>query len=436
MEPDFFLKNLNFFFNAHSIAPETPLLLAISGGVDSVVLGRSLMMLGYDVAFAHVNHGLRGLESEEDATFVRGLADELGCLYFEHRLSGLPKSNLQEHARNARYDWLLGIAAQTDRKLTTAHNQDDQLETVLMHLGRGTGLRGMMGMLPINELGVLHPLLHHSKEEILDFANLQKWTWREDASNATGKYLRNRVRQQLIPVAKELFPAFENVMQRNIQHFSTAQAFIAEQIAQLQLISAQTHDGFALDIAKLRNTSFAVFVISEVLNYRELSQIEKMLSAGVGASFPLADGRTVHIERDVWWVLSDSHQVEIEILEIQDLPFRGVYRGGEIRLSIQSRSAINEFEPRKCYLDWDKLQQQLPLRITQWQNGQRMSPLGLKGKSKKISDLLTDQKYPAHQKSFAWVLFDNSGMVVTLENLVSAFEYRVREGTNEVLVLE
>ncbi|PHI19942.1 tRNA lysidine(34) synthetase TilS [Lewinellaceae bacterium SD302] len=190
--------------------PGDQLLLAVSGGLDSVVLLHALKAAGYPVEVAHYNYRLRGAESEGDAEFVAGLAKQFGCSFWLQSSSAdesaaLRTGNLQATARQLRYDWLQELKKRREAAaICTAHHLDDNLETLLLQLTRGTSLTGLTGMQPKLDNGLTRPLLNCSREEIENYARIHQLPWREDGSNATDKYNRNRLRHHVIPYLTEL----------------------------------------------------------------------------------------------------------------------------------------------------------------------------------------------------------------------------------------
>jgi len=190
------------------------LLLAISGGIDSIVLLELLSKLNLDLSLAHCNFQLRGKESEADEVFVRSKAEEykttLHVIRFDTKsYAAKQKDSIQMAARNLRYKWFKDLMKENKYNyLLTAHHADDNLETFFINLSRGTGIDGLCGI-PEKSNEILRPLLPFSKEDICAFAMEQKLNWREDLSNKDSKYLRNKIRKELVPVLKELSPSFK-----------------------------------------------------------------------------------------------------------------------------------------------------------------------------------------------------------------------------------
>src|SRR5215207_6696987 len=182
-------------------------LVLVSGGPDSVALLRVIVALGGEPVVLHVDHGLRGEESREDAEFVHDLCGRLGVRCEVRRLRLEDGSNLQERARDERYGLADELVARLGlRIVATGHTADDVAETVLMNLARGTGLRGLAGIPPVRG-GIQRPLIERTRKEILDYLGELDQSYRTDPTNLTGKYARNRVRLEVLPILEELYPA-------------------------------------------------------------------------------------------------------------------------------------------------------------------------------------------------------------------------------------
>ena len=209
--------------------------LAISGGIDSVVLAYILQKLGYKLCFAHCNFKLRGTEADADEYFVKELANELHVPVFTiafdtEKIAKQQKLSIQVAARNLRYNWFETLMdAKEFDYLLTAHHADDNLETFLINLSRGTGLDGLTGIPSIHNR-IIRPLLPFSRKAIEKYALENAISWREDTSNAENKYLRNKIRHQLIPLLKKLNPSFLTSFQNTQNHLKDSRNLITDYI--------------------------------------------------------------------------------------------------------------------------------------------------------------------------------------------------------------
>lgn len=226
---------LDFLQKYQLILEEDTILLAVSGGIDSIVMCDLFSKISQKFAIAHCNFQLRGQDSEEDEVFVRKLAEDYQVPFFSKRFDTLKyaqkeKISTQMAARDLRYQWFdkLLIANQMT-KLATAHHQNDVLETVLLNLTRGTGIAGLHGILPQNK-HIIRPLLFLTKEEVLEYAQEHQLKWREDISNQSNKYKRNSIRNEVIPLLKELNPKLEKTFDTSIQKIQASEWMMNEYV--------------------------------------------------------------------------------------------------------------------------------------------------------------------------------------------------------------
>jgi tRNA(Ile)-lysidine synthase len=210
---------------------EKKLLLAVSGGLDSMVLMHLFQELNYSIGIAHCNFQLRGKESDADENFVKLQAEKFQIPIFSTRFetekfANTNKLSIQLAARKLRYDWFYQLLEEENYDyLLTAHHLDDQLETFLINLSRGTGIEGLTGIPATNDK-IMRPLLPFSREEILAFAEENSLSWREDSSNASTKYLRNKIRHEVIPILKTLNPNFLPTFENTLEHLNQANALV------------------------------------------------------------------------------------------------------------------------------------------------------------------------------------------------------------------
>ncbi|NNJ88373.1 MAG: tRNA lysidine(34) synthetase TilS, partial [Eudoraea sp.] len=235
-----------------------PGIVACSGGVDSVVLAHLCTQTGMQISLAHCNFRLRGSDSEEDELFVKKLAEQLDIPQFithfdTNEYAAAHKLSIQMAARELRYQWFAELMDKEELSwVLTAHHLDDSLETFLINLSRGTGIEGLSGI-PPDSNGIIRPLLAFSRAEILQYAREQGIKWREDSSNEETKYLRNKIRHELVPVLKELHPTF-------LENFRKTQVFLSESAQILSDYTAQLkenlfvpyHQGYKISISSLQ----------------------------------------------------------------------------------------------------------------------------------------------------------------------------------------
>ncbi len=215
------------------------ILMTISGGIDSVVLSYLFFLLEYDIILAHCNFQLRADESNEDERFVKDFGQKLGIKtlikrFDTSKFSAESKMNTQLAARKLRYDWFEEIAAENQCDyIATAHHADDNIETFIINLSRGTGLSGLLGI-PEKNGKIIRPLLIFSRDEITEFAKQHNLQWREDSSNETEKYVRNKIRHHILPVLKEIHPSFLENFQQTQHYLAQSDQFIDENIEKIK----------------------------------------------------------------------------------------------------------------------------------------------------------------------------------------------------------
>ncbi|MCK5815335.1 MAG: tRNA lysidine(34) synthetase TilS, partial [Flavobacteriaceae bacterium] len=237
------------------------MLVTVSGGIDSVVLVHLLHQLKFDISIAHCNFKLREADSDLDEQFVKKLASDLKLdfykISFETEVYAKKnKCSIQMAARELRYDWFEEIRQKNNLDyVLTAHHKDDVLETFLINLSRGTGLEGLIGI-PSKNGYIVRPMLPFSREDINSFAKENTIEWREDKSNASTKYLRNKIRHDLVPILKELNPSFMSSFENTIDHLKGSQQIVNDAVQEIEKrVVSKKHDYLKLDIEELQKLS-------------------------------------------------------------------------------------------------------------------------------------------------------------------------------------
>lgn len=394
------------------------ILLTVSGGMDSMVMTKLFDLAGLNFGIAHCNFKLRGPESDMDADLVRNFARNMGVEFFLKefetlkfaRLKGL---SIQDAARKLRYQWFEELILQTEFKFyATAHHFDDQIETFFINLFRGTGVSGLRGILPKNG-NCIRPLLFANRIEIEDFARKNKIDYREDSSNNSDNYLRNRIRHFILPALNETRPDFRKGFDLTFNNLSGTEGFIKSEINRITDELINCEEGFwKIDLDKLRLQNSLSFVLFELLkpfnfNYENVRMIIGSLSGVSGKTFYspthqiLLDRDSLLVrkrtdiegqnESDVFFITEDIHDL--------DNPFK---------LSMEQHLRSSDYFMNKsrsiAHLDVDKLK--FPLEIRKPKTGDHFYPLGLGGK-KKLSDFFTDEKFSAVQKQNTWLLISD-----------------------------
>ncbi|MCP4977688.1 MAG: tRNA lysidine(34) synthetase TilS [Maribacter sp.] len=380
-------------------------LLACSGGLDSVVLAQLCSQCKLEFSLAHCNFKLRAAESNKDEQFVRELAKKLNKSFFvkefaTSKYARNQKVSVQMAARNLRYEWFNQLMEEQHIKtLVTAHHADDNLETFIINLSRGTGIKGLTGI-PSRTNNIMRPLLPFSRKRILEFAQNEKIAWREDQSNAEIKYLRNKIRHEIVPVLKELHPTF-------LDNFAVTQEYL-KQIATISdsHIRQLKEELFKVDgevirikiesIQALAPLEAYIHALFSEYGFTEWEDLQNLLTAMSGKAVHSRTHRLVK-DRDLLLLSRITNKVETQY----NISESCAQIENPISLSIRYVDLIEETGPNVLYVDKETLK--YPLTLRKWQKGDYFYPLGMKGR-KKISKYYKDEKVDVLAKEKQWLL--------------------------------
>jgi tRNA(Ile)-lysidine synthase len=424
---------LDFIKKERLFKKEDDLLLAISGGLDSVVLAHLLKLNGFQFSLAHMNFQLRGNDSDEDEKFVRKLAKDLDVEIFIKKVEIEEVGSTQIQARNLRYFWFEELMKKHSfSKLLTAHHGNDLLETALLNLSRGTGIKGLRSILPLQN-NIARPLLFAKKEELEQFATENSIQWKEDASNASDHYTRNKIRHHVIPQLLTLNPNLVTVFQQTALRLRATEEAWNEKLESItKKYFCFTRENIEIDKSIFQNPHSLVY-LSEILSDYGfgLSQLQSFDFNRVGAQLFGAE-YILSVDRDCIFVIKAKDEVLYSFfpkrlnLE-QDLvgsPF------GNLELNFVKYQEINFNQNENiAYVDYDLLKE--PIEVDLWHEGDKIQPIGMKGK-KKISDILIDQKVPLHRKKQIMVLKSNKEIVWVVGYKVSDL-FKVKKESNKIL---
>ncbi|MFK7907866.1 MAG: tRNA lysidine(34) synthetase TilS [Chitinophagales bacterium] len=408
-------KFLQYIAEKHLLQKNDRILLAISGGIDSVVLCDVLHQAGFEVGLAHCNFSLRGEASDGDEIFVQELGKKCGMAVYTTRFNTQEyatehKQSIQMAARELRYDWLEQIRSEQDYKfIATAHHQNDLAETMLYNLTKGTGIAGLHGILP--KYGkIVRPILFADKSDIAAYCKKHSLSFRADASNADTKYTRNKIRHLVIPTLKEINPKVVQTFYENAQRFIEVEQIYREGIQAYgkKLLEHKKHDTF-ISIAKLQKIPSVRTVLYELLkvygfNAAQTDQIIGAFEAEAGKIF----------YSDTHQIIKDRKHFILSEKNSRDSGFALIQRGqtevhkADLSLQISELDAENFDIPKDAHiacLDVDKME--FPLILRRWKDGDYFYPLGMKRKKKKLSRFFTDLKISRTDKERIWVLTDN-----------------------------
>ena len=388
------------------------LLLACSGGLDSVVLAHLCKALKFDFALAHCNFSLRGTESDGDEDFVRELASTFEINVYvkqfdteqyaeEQRLS------VQMAARELRYKWFDELL-QSKRYdyVLTAHHADDSLETFLINLSRGTGIEGLSGIPQVNG-NVVRPLLPFSRNEIIEYAKSESIQWREDSSNTSVKYLRNKIRHEIVPGIKELNPTFLQNFQHTQHHLRQINDLVNNHLNELKSkLFQQRKDKVQIKIAelqKLQPLDAYLYGLFNGYGFSEWSDVKDLLAAESGKQVFSKTHRLIKDRQSL--ILAKIERKESEAFEIHsdkaidELP---------IKISLEDVETFEKQGQNVVFLDKEKLN--FPLVLRNWKKGDYFYPFGMKGK-KKLSKFFKDEKMDLISKEKQWLLCSGDDIV-------------------------
>ncbi|WP_296007811.1 tRNA lysidine(34) synthetase TilS [uncultured Alistipes sp.] len=424
------------------LTPDDRVLLTVSGGVDSMVMLRLFAQSGYRVGVAHCNFQLRGQESDEDEMLVAEEAARLGAPCCNRRFDTQAEmertgESMEMAARRLRYAWFEELCREQGyTAVAVAHHADDSIETFFINLLRGTGLRGLTGI--STQVGrIVRPLLFASRKEILEYAVANKIPFREDSSNRSTKYLRNKIRLGLIPRIREISPKFTALMQRNIGRLTEAQQFIDHGIERIRREAVTTCEGTEIIHLERIDPAFPRgFVIYELLGSAYGFKGD-VIDALCHALDQQATGRRFYSREHVAYV--DRGTIAVAPIPDDDACCTTVEYGAArsycgnsvLYYEYADIDAIKEFgvPEQIAQVDADKLH--YPLTLRRWQEGDWFVPFGMTGR-KKVSDFLTDAKVSAAEKQRQFVLLSDEEIVWLVGRRIDD-RFRLTESTENVL---
>ncbi|MBE9490264.1 MAG: tRNA lysidine(34) synthetase TilS [Bacteroidetes bacterium] len=432
---------------------KSKLLIANSGGLDSVVLTHLCYKLGLDVALAHCNFNLRGTESDEDENFVLQLAKNLNLEVFieSFQTEAYAKENklsTQMAARELRYQWfnelkeLLGFDY-----ILTAHHADDNLETFLINLSRGTGLEGLSGIPEINE-NIVRPLLPFSREDIQQYAKVSKLKWREDSSNISTKYLRNKLRLEVIPKLKEINPQLLKNFNKTIEHLKDSKDIITDRIDVISNHVIKDIDTNSIsfnipEIKKLSNPRAYIYELLKDFGFTEWNDVNNLLVAQSGKQVFSKTHRLLKdrdclllSEIDSNVILSGSEE-SIIIAETDkhiQTPLGTLFFDEADAIFGKRTNVTSTSKLQRSCIFVDKALLKFPLTVRQWKEGDYFCPFGMKGK-KKLSKFFKDEKLSLLEKENIWLLCSDNE-VVWIINRRADDRFKVTENTKQIIKIE
>lgn len=424
-----------------SFLKESKLLIAISGGVDSVVLTDLCHKLHLDISLAHCNFMLRGTESDADEQFVLDLGNSLGLEVFvvqfeTEKYAKSQKLSIQMAARELRYKWFSDMSERLGFDyVLTAHHADDNLETVLINFIRGTGLNGLTGI-PAVQGKFVRPLLPFKRHDIELYAMNNDIKWIEDGSNASRKYLRNKLRHDVIPMLKEINPQLLDSFQNTISNLSDTADLVEDNINSftMQAVEQQHGNELRFRIAAfqdLKNPKAYLFELLKDYGFTEWNDVLNLLDAQSGKQV-FSETHCLLKHRE-YLILTDLNNLDTiaEQYIISDSSESIQFALGD--LSITEVQSFNQGMDTEIFVDEDKLQ--FPLTIRKWKHGDVFQPLGMSGK-KKISKYLKDEKLSRFEKEKIWLLISGSSDVIWVIGKRADDRFKITDQTRQILKIK
>ena len=410
------------------------LLVACSGGIDSVVLARLLKELKYNISLAHCNFSLRGNESDADEKFVISLADKLSIPIHHKKLDTehfkkANKVSTQMAARELRYRWFDELCKKHSFDfILTGHHIDDEIETFLINLSRGTGIKGLIGI-PETNHKVIRPLLTLSRNDIYEYASKHNISWREDSSNETTDYLRNKFRLEVIPNLKETNANFLMGFKKTTAHLKSSLSLVSDYMELIKkLVLTIKKASIEIDIAKLKdlpNTDFLLYELLSPYGFTSWNDISNLLNAQSGKQIYSEKYRLLK-NRD-GLILAEKTKIKNEHIyyinegdTILKYPFL---------CNITQVDEVLELSPNNLYVDFEKLV--FPLKLRLWKDGDYFFPSGMKGK-KKLSKFFKDEKLSLIAKEKVWVLLSENS-ILWVVGMRSDGRFKVDDKTKHIL---
>jgi tRNA(Ile)-lysidine synthase len=419
---------------------QQPVLLAVSAGSDSMVMAHLFLQSGIPFAVAHCNFQLRGDEADKDEELVRNWCAANKIEFYNVRFDTAAKveqwkKGVQETARILRYEWLEQIRNQHQyAAITTAHHANDNAETLLMNLFKGTGISGLHGIMPKNGK-IIRPLLFAAKKDITAYVLQEQVPYREDASNASDKYTRNDIRLNILPVIEKSFPNVISSLNNSIQRFAEAEELYKKAIEQeRKKLLEQRGNDYYVAVRKLQKCSPLHTICYELFKpfgfaTGQVQDIIGLLSSESG-HYLISPTHRIIRDRD-FLIITVFDTRQADFITIENIPLTLRAGGRQYKFRYLPIPAEIPADSNMAYIDAAKLEQ--PLILRRWKLGDYFYPLGMGMKKKKLSRFLIDKKTPLHEKENVWVLESNKRIVWVAGHRLDE-RFKIQPGTKEVVV--
>lgn len=431
-----------YYQNQHLFAKTDNILLTVSGGRDSVVMVHLFHQAKLNFGIAHCNFKLRGKEADKDEQFVKALAEKLNVPFYTisfntKEFANEKKISTQMAARELRYHWFEEIRVKNNfNYVATAHHKNDVTETLLINLTKGTGLSGLHGIFSKNGT-IIRPLLCFNRTEINDFVKSNKIKFREDKSNEETKYVRNKIRHNIIPELEKINPSFIETIFSETQQFAELEQFIETKINKdRKKCFSIKNENIEIDIPKLLKlkplkTYLFYFLKPYGFNADDLNDVMNSLEKQSGKKF-LSKTHQIIKDRNqlIISIIKNAENKEFKVETLKDFSQLPIHVNAKI-VSKERLKAIKK-DKNYAYLDVDKIH--FPLMLRKWQQGDKFKPFGMKG-VKKLSDFFVDEKLSLLEKEVIWLLTSNNKIVWVVGHRIDD-DFKLTIKTQQVLQLQ
>jgi tRNA(Ile)-lysidine synthase len=438
-------KRLNeFIVKQKLVSINEKIIVACSGGCDSVVLSVLLHKLNYKIVLAHCNFQLRGDEANGDEHFVKSLAEQLNIdfhvVHFDtEKYASENKLSIQQAARNLRYDWFEKLRLEIGfDKIATAHHLNDSIETTFINLIRGTGIAGLTGISSKNG-NIVRPLLFADRKEIEEYATQNNISFRTDSSNLNDDYTRNKIRHQIIPLLKEMNPSFEKTMQKNIERFTTTEnIFTASVQKKISKALVQNNNEWRINLKLIHHHFAYSALLFELLkpfgfNASQVDDIVEAKELKSGAEYFSEKYRMVLHQH--FLVITENKPIDNSVIFIQQYQEKAELQNELLKIKVSDRQGELKFDDNKNMAMMDFKNITFPLVLRRWKQGDYFYPLGMNKKKKKLSDFFTQQKLSKVDKEKVWLLCSGD-YILWVIGMRQDERFKVTEQTKQIIKFE
>lgn len=431
-----FLKHIN---DNHLCNKGEKILLAVSGGTDSMVMADLFIKEKFDIGIAHCNFQLREQDADQDELLVKTFSLKNNAPFYSIRFETAKfaeeeKLSIEEAARILRYEWFEKIREHNLYAfIATAHHQNDNNETLLFNFLRGTGLHGLHGI-PVKQGKIIRPMLFLTKREIKDYASEHQISYAEDITNSSNDYTRNYLRNTIIPMLDKHFPGLEKRLNQNIKRFAEAEQLYNESIGRYRkdLIEKRGNE-FFIPVLKLKKCAPLDTIAYEIFkewdfNFEQSQQIIQILESEPGKTILSQTHRLIRDRK--WLIISPLTEKNISHIVIEKGQSLAETAGVTLHLNLQPAEGY-AISTNQSIASLDATKIIFPLLLRTWKQGDYFYPLGL-GKKKKLSRFLIDQKVPLHEKEKIWVL-ESDKRIIWVVGMRIDDRFKITDKTKEVL---